>query len=115
VADSHLVKLQRLQNRVLRSTGNLPRPTRALHLAFQIPYVYDDVTKICRKQVEVIQNRDNDNVRNIGKIEAQHRKHNRLKVGGGQAVVQVSKLTLVYKIGIICCTMPGPVMYMGTL
>jgi hypothetical protein len=87
VADSHLLKLQRLQNRVLRTTGNLPRctVTRALHLEFQIPYLYDYITKICRKQADVIQNHDNVNVRNTSKNEAQHRKHERLKLGGGQA------------------------------
>jgi hypothetical protein len=37
------MKLQRLQNRVLRTIGNYPRRTRFrdLHLAFHIPYVYD--------------------------------------------------------------------------
>jgi hypothetical protein len=41
-ADSHLVKLQRLQNKVLRTIGNLPRrtPVRDLNVAFKIPYVY---------------------------------------------------------------------------
>jgi hypothetical protein len=34
-AGSHLLKLQRLQNRVVRTTGNSPRrmQTRALHMA----------------------------------------------------------------------------------
>jgi hypothetical protein len=32
-----------------------------------------------------IRNHDNENVRSIGKGEAQHRKHKRLKLGGGQA------------------------------
>jgi hypothetical protein len=42
-ADTHLIKLQRLQNKVLRTTGNFPRrtPVRELHTAFNIPYVYD--------------------------------------------------------------------------
>jgi len=86
-ADTHLLKLQRLQNRVLRSTGNYPRrtPTRVLHTAFKIPYVYDFITKLCRRQAEVIQNHDNKNVRNTGQGEAQHRKYKRLKLGGGQA------------------------------
>jgi len=80
-------KLQRLQDRVLRNTGNLPTrtPTRALHLASQVPYVYDYTTKICRKQAEVIQNHNNVNVRNVGKNEAQHMKHKMLKLDGGQA------------------------------
>jgi hypothetical protein len=37
VADTHLMKLQRLQNKVLRITGKFPRrtPVRELHMAFQ--------------------------------------------------------------------------------
>jgi hypothetical protein len=66
-ADTHLMKLQRLQNKVLRTIGNLPRrtPVRDLHIAFKISYVYDN-TKLFRRQAEVIQNHDNENVRNIG-------------------------------------------------
>jgi hypothetical protein len=57
-AGAHLLKLQRLQNRVLRATGNPDRctPVRDLHAAFKIPYVYDYVTKLCRTQAEVILN-----------------------------------------------------------
>jgi hypothetical protein len=46
-ADTHLLKLQRLQNRVLRAIGNLDRRSevRELHAAFKIPYVYDYITK----------------------------------------------------------------------
>jgi hypothetical protein len=42
-ADTYLLKLQRLQNKVLRTTGNLPRctPVRELHTAFTLPYVYN--------------------------------------------------------------------------
>jgi hypothetical protein len=85
-ADTQLLKLQRLQNRVLRTNGNYPRrtPTRVLHMAFKIPYVYDFITKLCRRQAEVIQNHDNENVCNIGQVEAQHRKYKRLKLGGGR-------------------------------
>jgi hypothetical protein len=36
------------------------------------------------QQAEAIQNHENANVRNIGQGEAQHRKYERLKVGGGQ-------------------------------
>jgi hypothetical protein len=56
-------------------------------MASKIPYVYDDITKLCRQQAEVIQNHDNENVRNIGQGEARHRKYvyKRLKLGGGQA------------------------------
>jgi hypothetical protein len=49
--DTHLMKLQRLQNRVLRRIGNVDRrtPVRDLYLAFKIPYVYDYITKLCRR------------------------------------------------------------------
>jgi hypothetical protein len=67
-ADTHLMKLQRLQNKLLRNIGNYPRrtPVRHLHLAFQILFVYDYVTKVCRQQTDVIQNHENENVRTIG-------------------------------------------------
>jgi hypothetical protein len=57
-ADTHLLKLQHLQNWVLRTIGNYPRrtPIRDLHMAFKIPYVYDFIIKLCRQQAEVIQN-----------------------------------------------------------
>jgi hypothetical protein len=86
-ADTYLLKLQRLQNRVLCTIGNFPRrtPVRDLHVAFEILYVYDFITKLCRQQAEVIQNHYNPNVRNIGQGEAQHRKYKKLKLGGGQA------------------------------
>jgi hypothetical protein len=55
-ADTHLMKLQRLKNQVLRTIGNYPRhiPVRDLHMAFQIPFAYDYVTKLCRQRAEVI-------------------------------------------------------------
>jgi hypothetical protein len=52
---------------------------------FNIPYVYGYITKLCRRQAEVIQNHPNPNVRAIGQGEAIHRKYKRLKLGGGQA------------------------------
>jgi hypothetical protein len=75
-ADTHLMKLQRLQIKVLRIISNYPRRTlvRDLHLAFQIPFVYDYIKKLCRQQAEVIQNHENANVRNIGQVELRHRK-----------------------------------------
>jgi hypothetical protein len=62
------MKLQRLQNRVLHAIGNLDRrtPVRDLHLAFKIPYVYDYITELCRRQAEVILNHENPNVHVIG-------------------------------------------------
>jgi hypothetical protein len=84
-AESRLLKLQRLQNKVLRTIGSLPRrpPVRDMHVAFQIPYVYDYITKSCRQRAEVIQNHENENVRSIGQGKAPHRKYKRLKLGGG--------------------------------
>jgi hypothetical protein len=40
--DNHLLKLQRLQNKVFRTIGNFPRcrPVRDLHMAFKLPYIY---------------------------------------------------------------------------
>jgi hypothetical protein len=86
-ADTHLMKLQRLQNKVLRTIGNFPRqtPVRELHKAFSIPYIYDYITELSRQQAEDIQNHENANVRNIGQRKARHRKYKRLKLGGGQA------------------------------
>jgi hypothetical protein len=86
-ADTHLMKLQCLQNKVLRTIGNFPRctPVHELHKAFSIPYIYDYVTKLSMQQAEVIQNHENVNVRNIGQGKAWHRKYKRLKLGGGQA------------------------------
>jgi hypothetical protein len=80
------MKLQRLQNIILRTIGNYPRhtPVRDLHMAFQIPFVYDHITTLCRQQTAVIQNHGNENCGNIGQGEAHYRKYKRLKLGGGQ-------------------------------
>jgi hypothetical protein len=60
-AEIHLLKLRGLPNMVLRTTGNFPRHTsdHDKHVAFQIPYFYDYITKLCRKQAKVIQNHGN--------------------------------------------------------
>jgi hypothetical protein len=81
-ANTHL-----LQNKVLRTIGNFPRrtPVRELRKAFNIPHIYNYITKLCRQQAEVIQNHENENVCHIGQGKAQHRKHMRLKLGGSQA------------------------------
>jgi len=86
-ADSYLLKLQRLQNKDVRTTNNLPRrtPTRDLHMAFNIPYLYDFVTKLCWEQAIVILNHENVSIRTIGQGEARHRKYKKLRFGGGQA------------------------------
>jgi hypothetical protein len=86
-ADTHLMKLQRLQNRVLRAIGNLDRRThfRDLHLAFKIPYVYDYKIKLCRRQAEVILNHEHPKVHAIGQAKARQRKYKRLQLSSGQA------------------------------
>jgi hypothetical protein len=40
-ADNHLLKLQRLQNKVLRTIENFPRrtPIRDLHVVFKLTYI----------------------------------------------------------------------------
>jgi hypothetical protein len=75
--------LQRLQNGVVCAIGNFSRRTsvRDMHEAFQIPYVFYYITKLCRQQAEVSQNHENENVRYIGQGEARHRKYKRLKLG----------------------------------
>jgi hypothetical protein len=52
LADILLLKLQRLQNKVLRTIGNFSRCTldRDLHTAFNLSYIYDYITKLCRQE-----------------------------------------------------------------
>jgi hypothetical protein len=71
-AETDVLKLQRLQNKVLRTIGKLSRlmPVRDLHMTFQIPYFYDYITKTCMQQAEVIRNHENENARYIGQGEA---------------------------------------------
>jgi hypothetical protein len=89
-ADTYLFKLQRLRNKVLPTIGHFPRctPVRDLHTAFILPYVYNYITKLCRQQVEVVQNHENEHVRDIGQGEDRHRKYKDLNLA-------VVKLTTV--------------------
>jgi hypothetical protein len=75
-ADTHLIRLQRLKNKFLRTIGKFPRntPVRDMHISFQIPYVYDFLFKLCKQQAKVIQHHKNIHVRNIGQGEVRHRK-----------------------------------------
>jgi hypothetical protein len=63
-ADTYLLKFHRMQNKVLRTIGKFRRrtPVRDLHAAFNFQYVYDRVTKLCRRQAEIIQNHENEHV-----------------------------------------------------
>jgi hypothetical protein len=74
------IEIAATENKVLRTIGSFPRYTsvRDMHVAFQIPYVYDYITTSFRQQAEVLQNHENENVPNIGQGEARHRKYNRL-------------------------------------
>jgi hypothetical protein len=85
VADPRLLKLQCLQNRVLRAIENFEgcTPIRELHVAFKIHYVYDYITTLCRTQAEIILNHVNLNIRGTGRGKAKHRKNKRLQLGGG--------------------------------
>jgi hypothetical protein len=87
-ADTSLLKLQRLENKVLRITGNVLRytPVRNLTTAFSFPYIYIRLYKqFYRQETKVIQNHENEHVRSIGQDEARQRKYKRHKFGGGQA------------------------------
>jgi hypothetical protein len=68
-----------------RTIGNFPKRTsvRDMHKAFNMPYVYEYTTKLCRQQAKLIQNHENKNLRYIGQGEDRHRKYKRLKLGGG--------------------------------
>jgi hypothetical protein len=52
---------------------------------FEISYMYDCITKLCRTQAEVNLNHVNPNVNGIGQGEARHRNYQGIKLGGGQA------------------------------
>jgi hypothetical protein len=71
--DYHPLKLQRLQKKLLRTTGNFGRrtPVRDLHMAFKLPYIHDYITKLCSQQAEVKQNHEN--ICKIGQGDPRHR------------------------------------------
>jgi hypothetical protein len=86
-ADTHPLKLQRLQNKVHRITGNFPMctPVRNVHTAFNLAHVYDLYNKIVHATSRSHTNHENERVRGIEQGEARHRKYKRLSAGGGQA------------------------------
>jgi hypothetical protein len=52
--ETYLLKLQRLQNKVHRTIGSFPRRTSVhdMHMAFQIPHVYDYIMKSSRSHTK---------------------------------------------------------------
>jgi hypothetical protein len=86
-AGTHLSKWQRLQKKVLCTTGKFPKYTAVheFHMAFQVLYIYDYIMKLCRQQEVVIQNNESEHVHDIRKGGAQHRKYKRLKLGCSEA------------------------------
>jgi hypothetical protein len=84
---TYLLKLQPLQNKIVGTFGNFPRctPVRDLNTAFNRPYVYDYITKLCRLQAEVVKKHENDHVHSVGQGEARHKIYKMLKLGSGQA------------------------------
>jgi hypothetical protein len=91
-AITHLSKLQRLQNNSLRATGKFKNcaQVREWHVAFQVPFIYDYINKLCRQQAEDLQSHKNANICDIGKGETQHRKYKKLKLGDAQAYDRLS-------------------------
>jgi hypothetical protein len=63
--DAHLMKLHRLQNRVLSVTRYIDKciQVRELHVASKSPYVHYYVAELCRTKAEVIAISLNPNVR----------------------------------------------------
>jgi hypothetical protein len=64
-------------------------------MAFNLPYVYDYIIKLCRQRAEVTKNHENKHIRSIGQGEAKPREYKTLKLGGAKlTTVQVTKLPL---------------------
>jgi hypothetical protein len=61
----------RLQKRVMRAIGNLDRCTlvHVLHVALKISYLYNYVSELCKKNVELIENHLNPIAVTIGQGE----------------------------------------------
>jgi hypothetical protein len=77
VANTYVLKLQRLRNYRFSALSVIFQGARrsAMHTAFNLPSVYDYITKLCSQQAEIIQNHENGHVRSIGQGEARHRKY----------------------------------------
>jgi hypothetical protein len=76
-----------------------------LHIVFQVPYIYDYATKLCRQQTEAMQIQDNANIRDIWKGETLHRKYKRLTLDSDVACDYSSYFTAVVTRA-TCCAKP---------
>jgi hypothetical protein len=92
VAHTHLLKLQRLQNKIHRIFGNFHRliQTPVLHVAFSTQYLYVLIATFFNRQAEVVRYHEYLSIRYIRQGEATHRNYTRLKLGGGQAYYRPS-------------------------
>jgi hypothetical protein len=83
--------------KLLRTIVNFRRctPVRDLYTAFNLPDVYCYITKFFRQQSEVLQNNENEHVRNIGQGEGRYKKTKGLNLAVVKlTTVQVTKLSL---------------------
>jgi hypothetical protein len=87
IADGHFDQYKYTEYFVAPHHWQSPKAHTGSRIAYgvQNSVCIDYITKLCRQQAEVIQNHDNENVRNIGQGEARHRKYKRLELGGGDA------------------------------
>jgi hypothetical protein len=76
-AHTHFLKSRRLQDKLLRTISKFPKgtPVCELHMAFQVPYIYNYITTLCWQQEQVIQNYESANAHDITKGEARHIKY----------------------------------------
>jgi hypothetical protein len=82
-AETHILKFYACKTGFSAQLAIFQGAHRDMHMALQIPYVYDYITKICRKQAKIIKNHKTENVCNTEQGETPHRKYKRLKHGGG--------------------------------
>jgi hypothetical protein len=105
-ADTCLLKLKRLQNKVFRTIWNFPRctPILNLHTAFNLRYVYVYITKLCSQQAEIIQNHEKEHIRSIRQSEARQKIWRRSSLWPFK---WISCRCNISNIGIICFAKPG--------
>jgi hypothetical protein len=83
-AEIHLLKLQRLQNKVLCTIDNFPKAHIGSRYAcsFQCS-VRLRLHNVMQKTSRDLHNHESENVHNIGQGETPQKKNKRLKLGGG--------------------------------